>query len=142
MVFSVGLTAHADLEGAADRAVAAAAIDEILRRDGLFRAAREIAHPGDDAVALFDQGFEAAAIPQRDRWPRQHEIAQDRIEKQLAAALRPLRADRRWRAAAMARALDPPNLLPVKTGDIERGVRKIGRGAVALHLLGNAPAPQ
>jgi hypothetical protein len=82
--------AHADAEGAADRAVPAAAVDDVLGGDLAALVARQIMCGDDDAVALLGQLLEAAAAAQFCALEARREIAQDRVEPELIAALGPL----------------------------------------------------
>src|SRR5882757_2085924 len=58
MVFGLGLAGHANAKGTANGTMAAAAIDDIARGDGLLLVARQIADRCDYLVAVFDKRFE------------------------------------------------------------------------------------
>ncbi len=142
VVSHIGRAAHADAQGPADRAVPAAAVDDILGHDLDALVARQIICQilggDDDAVALLPQGFEPAAVAQLHAGLGQGEIAQDRIEPELVAALRPLRALRGGAAAAVMGALDAGDLEAVEAGAVERRVREILRRRGRPHRLGHA----
>src|SRR3954471_23237250 len=69
------------------------------------------------------------------------QVAQDRIEPDLVAALRALRAGRGRGAAAMVRAFDAGNLETRERRAIEGGMREILRRGGVTHLCADAPTP-
>jgi hypothetical protein len=68
-------------------------------------------------------------------------FGQDRVEKELIAALRPFRALSGWRATAMGGTLDASDLVPGKRGAIEYSVREIVRRGGRMNGVGDTPAP-
>src|ERR1700733_6854425 len=100
MIADIGRAAHLDAERAADRAVAAAAIDEIAGGDLVALVAGEIVHDRDHAAALLAQLFEAPAEPQLGARKAGGALAQDRVEPDLVATLGAFRTHGGRRAAA------------------------------------------
>ena len=142
IVFERRHAVHGDAERLLDRAGAAAAGDQVVGLDGVRFAAGEIGHGRDDAAVLLHEQFKARAQLQRHGREAGRKIAQDRIEPELVAALRPLRADRGARGAAVAGPVEARDLVAGEAGEIEHGVREVRRRAGLLHALGDAPAAE
>ena len=142
IVFERRHAVHGDAERLLDRAGAAAAGDQIVARYLPGFAARAIGDGRDNAAVAFHERFEARAHRERHGRKAHRKIPQDRIEPELVAALRPLRADRRARSAAVAGAVDARDLVAGEARQIEHGMREVGRRAGLLDALGDPPAAE
>ena len=130
----------ADAQRLADARVAAGAIDQEAGADALGLARLAVAHRRGDAVGVAVEQLEPAAIAQRDAGEASGQLAQDRVEPDLVAALRPLGRGGQGLAPAMGRPLDAADLEARQAGEVQDGRREVGRGAREPHLLGDAPA--
>src|SRR5262245_2038244 len=132
IVFERRIAVHLDAESLGDRAVAAAAGNETVGGDALALATRELAYGRDHAVIVLLEGFETAVEPHLHPGKAFGARAQDRIEPELVAALRPLRAHRAGRASAVAGTLDAGDFEAGERSEIEHRVRIIlGRAGCA-----------
>src|SRR5262249_31980787 len=142
IVFERRIAVHLDAERLGDRAVAAAAGDQIVGGDALAPSSREVVHGRDHAVVVLLEGFEPAIEPHLHAGKAFGAGAQDRIEPELVAALRPLRADRAGRASTVAGTLDAGDFEAGERGEIEHRVRIILGRAGFAHRVGDAPAAE
>jgi hypothetical protein len=120
--------------------VPAAAIDHIAGDDLDPLVGRQVMRDGDRVIALLPQGFEPAAVAQLHAVLALGELAQDRVEPELVATLRPLGALRGRPLAAVMGSLDAGDLETGQAGAIKRGVRKIFRRRGGAHRIGDAEA--
>ncbi len=130
----------ADAQRLADARIAARAIDQEAGADAVGPAGLAVAHRGDDAVGVALERFEAAAITHRDGREASRQLAQDRVEPDLVAALRPLRRGRQRLVAAVGRPLDAADFVARQAGEVQDGRREVRRRPRGAHLVGDAPA--
>src|SRR5262249_23465391 len=126
-VAEIGRAAHGHAELAADHAVPAAAVDRITGDNAASLVARKIVHGRDDMVVGLGELIEAPAIAQVDALKACREVAQDRVEPDLVAALRPLRARGGRPTTAVVRPVDAGDLEARERCAIECGVREVLR---------------
>ena len=142
IVFEGGRAEHLDAQRLRNRAVPAAAGDEIVGGNFLPRTRDEIMHGHDHAGVVLLEGLEPAREPHGDAGKAHGVFAQDRIEPELVAALRPFRADGARRAAAMTGPLDARDLEARQRREIEHGVRIVLRRAGLAHLVRDPQPPE
>ena len=92
-------------------------------------------------VVRFRHQFQPAAVAQLDLSKAPGALGQDRVEKELIAALGAFRALPDRHTTAMSWTLNSRDLIAGERRAIERRVRKVFRRTGFMHGVGNAPTP-